>query len=109
MDVIIEAGCPVTKKFFEYILRAASHIPVSERLAMVMTIHSLNSPRPPMAVSLACALSEKTRDVTILKFLVENGYEVTPDLTPQRLLEVLFAVELGSNAPQSGVHPSVQR
>jgi len=92
IDVFIEAGCPVTEKFFGNILGALPSIPESERLKIVRKIHSCNCPRPPLAVSIACAKSETTRDTQVLKFLLENGYEVTPDLTPQRLLEVVIAV-----------------
>jgi len=92
MNVLIEADSPLTEKFYEYILNATSPISEVERLGMVMKIHALNCPRPPLAVSLACALSEKKRDTHVLQFLVDNGYEVTPDLTPERLLKLLFVV-----------------
>ena len=99
LDIFIALGCPVTEKFFEYILGPLSSIQESERLKMVMKLHSLNCPRPPMAVSLACALTERTRNIQVLKFLVKNGYEMSPDITLQRVFEVLFALA-GSSDPK---------
>ena len=89
LDVFIAAGCPLTEKFFAFLLEAPSPIPESMRLGLIMKVNSLNCPRPPLAVALAYALSEKTCDIQVIKFLIDNGYEVPPGLAPRVLLEVL--------------------